>query len=75
MGKAAEMEKAWAMLAEYRASIDNIDAALVHMLAERFSRPSTACRPPIRRGSSSRSPAFAGLRTTRSSILILPRNS
>ena len=36
MGKAAEMEKAWAMLAEYRASIDNIDAALIHMLAERF---------------------------------------
>ena len=25
-----------ALLAEYRASIDNIDAALVHMLAERF---------------------------------------
>jgi chorismate mutase len=25
-----------AQLAEYRASIDNIDAALVHMLAERF---------------------------------------
>lgn len=25
-----------AKLAEYRASIDNIDAALVHMLAERF---------------------------------------
>ncbi|RJG47008.1 MULTISPECIES: chorismate mutase [unclassified Mesorhizobium] len=25
-----------AMLAEYRASIDNIDAALIHMLAERF---------------------------------------
>jgi chorismate mutase len=24
------------LLAEYRASIDNIDAALVHMLAERF---------------------------------------
>ena len=25
-----------AMLADYRASIDNIDAALIHMLAERF---------------------------------------
>jgi len=25
-----------AQLAEYRASIDNIDAALIHMLAERF---------------------------------------
>ena len=25
-----------ALLADYRASIDNIDAALVHMLAERF---------------------------------------
>ena len=36
MGEAAEMEKARAMLADYRASIDNIDAALVHMLAERF---------------------------------------
>jgi chorismate mutase len=32
----ADMEKARAMLAEYRASIDNIDAALIHMLAERF---------------------------------------
>ena len=30
------MEKARTMLAEYRASIDNIDAALIHMLAERF---------------------------------------
>ena len=29
-------EKARAILAEYRASIDNIDAALIHMLAERF---------------------------------------
>ena len=28
--------KARALLAEYRASIDNIDAALIHMLAERF---------------------------------------
>ena len=36
MGQAAEMEKARTMLAEYRASIDNIDAALIHMLAERF---------------------------------------
>lgn len=32
----AEMERARKMLADYRASIDNIDAALVHMLAERF---------------------------------------
>ena len=32
----AEMERARAKLADYRASIDNIDAALVHMLAERF---------------------------------------
>lgn len=30
------MEAARAQLAGYRASIDNIDAALVHMLAERF---------------------------------------
>ena len=29
-------EKARAVLADYRASIDNIDAALIHMLAERF---------------------------------------
>jgi chorismate mutase len=31
-----EAGKAQTLLAEYRASIDNIDAALVHMLAERF---------------------------------------
>ncbi|MEM9516437.1 MAG: chorismate mutase [Actinomycetota bacterium] len=30
------MDEADARLAEYRASIDNIDAALVHLLAERF---------------------------------------
>ncbi len=30
------MDEARRMLADYRASIDNIDAALVHMLAERF---------------------------------------
>ena len=36
MGEAADMEKARTMLADYRASIDNIDAALIHMLAERF---------------------------------------
>ena len=36
MGDAADMEKARTMLADYRASIDNIDAALIHMLAERF---------------------------------------
>ncbi|MEO1055610.1 MAG: chorismate mutase [Actinomycetota bacterium] len=30
------MDEADAQLAEYRASIDNIDAALVHLLAERF---------------------------------------
>lgn len=29
-------DDARAKLAEYRASIDNIDAALIHMLAERF---------------------------------------
>jgi chorismate mutase len=29
-------ENASALLAGYRASIDNIDAALIHMLAERF---------------------------------------
>ena len=31
-----DTEKARAILAQYRASIDNIDAALIHMLAERF---------------------------------------
>ena len=36
MSKTAEMESARAALKEYRASIDNIDAALIHMLAERF---------------------------------------
>ena len=43
-------------LRELRDSIDNMDAALVHLLAERFkctqavgkSRPSTGCRPPTR---------------------------
>lgn len=32
----SDAEKARAILAGYRASIDNIDAALIHMLAERF---------------------------------------
>lgn len=32
----AAVSEAHAALANYRASIDNIDAALVHMLAERF---------------------------------------
>ena len=36
MSETAEMESARAALQEYRASIDNIDAALIHMLAERF---------------------------------------
>jgi chorismate mutase len=31
-----DMEDARKVLAGYRASIDNIDAALIHMLAERF---------------------------------------
>ena len=31
-----DTERARALLAGYRASIDNIDAALIHMLAERF---------------------------------------
>ena len=31
-----DTEKARQVLAGYRASIDNIDAALIHMLAERF---------------------------------------
>jgi chorismate mutase len=36
MGQEKDMEDAKAILAGYRASIDNIDAALIHMLAERF---------------------------------------
>ena len=36
MTEAATADTARAQLAEYRVSIDNIDAALVHMLAERF---------------------------------------
>ncbi|MGN6583989.1 MAG: chorismate mutase [Rhizobiaceae bacterium] len=31
-----DMEKARAQLADYRVSIDNFDAALIHVLAERF---------------------------------------
>lgn len=36
MTETAEMTSAREILAGYRASIDNIDAALIHMLAERF---------------------------------------
>jgi monofunctional chorismate mutase len=36
MSETADMAGAREMLAGYRASIDNIDAALIHMLAERF---------------------------------------
>ena len=36
MSEPAGMQRARAMLADYRVSIDNIDAALIHMLAERF---------------------------------------
>ena len=36
MNDTTPAEAARAQLAEYRVSIDNIDAALVHMLAERF---------------------------------------
>ena len=36
MSDTADMASARKMLADYRASIDNIDAALIHMLAERF---------------------------------------
>ena len=36
MNEATNTGTARAQLAEYRVSIDNIDAALVHMLAERF---------------------------------------
>ncbi|RUZ42027.1 chorismate mutase, partial [Mesorhizobium sp. M7A.F.Ca.CA.004.05.2.1] len=36
MNEEKDMADARALLADYRASIDNIDAALIHMLAERF---------------------------------------
>ena len=36
MNEENDMADARAVLADYRASIDNIDAALIHMLAERF---------------------------------------
>ncbi|TIW39328.1 MAG: chorismate mutase, partial [Mesorhizobium sp.] len=36
MNEDKDMADARATLAGYRASIDNIDAALIHMLAERF---------------------------------------
>lgn len=36
MSDTIEMADVRKMLADYRASIDNIDAALIHMLAERF---------------------------------------
>ncbi len=36
MGEDENAAQARKILAEYRASIDNIDAALIHMLAERF---------------------------------------
>ena len=36
MSDTADMASVRKMLADYRASIDNIDAALIHMLAERF---------------------------------------
>ena len=36
MDEATTADMARARLSEYRVSIDNIDAALVHMLAERF---------------------------------------
>jgi len=36
MSETSDLTSAREMLAGYRASIDNIDAALIHMLAERF---------------------------------------
>ena len=36
MNEEKDMADARTILADYRASIDNIDAALIHMLAERF---------------------------------------
>jgi chorismate mutase len=36
MNEEKDMAQARKILSDYRASIDNIDAALIHMLAERF---------------------------------------
>ncbi len=37
MDKAGSQDEVWAELRRLRASIDNLDAALVHLLAERFA--------------------------------------
>ena len=72
------------MLADYRASIDNIDAALIHMLAERFrctkavgvlkAEHGLPPADPARETAADRAAAPAW-RTTRSSIRILRRSS
>ena len=76
-----------AELLRLRASIDNIDAALVHLLAERFkctqqavsSRPAAVCRRPTPRARRTRSSGCARSRTppgsTRSSRRSSSRSS
>ena len=72
------------MLAGYRASIDNIDAALIHMLAERFrctkavgvlkAEHGLPPADPAREAAADRPPAAAGA-TMRISIPISRRSS
>ena len=70
-------------LLRLRDSIDNIDAALIHLLAERFKctqavgeyKANHVCRPPIPRARPPRSRACGRWPKTPSSIRILRRNS
>ncbi len=70
-------------LAELRASIDNIDAALVHLLAERFKltkqvgvyKAANDLPPPIASARSSSSPACTIWPGNPISIRSSPRNS
>lgn len=70
-------------LSRYRQSIDNIDAALVYMLAERFKvtkavgelKAREGLPPPIRAARSARSGGCASWRAMPISIPISPRNS
>ena len=70
-----------AVLAAFRKSIDNIDAALIHMLAERFritqavGEYKAKAPPPIRAASSARSNACALWRRKRTSIRSSRRSS
>ena len=72
-----------AVLVSYRASIDNIDAALIHILAERFRitkavgayKAEHRLPPPTRRARIARSPGCANWPTRRSWTPILAKNS